>query len=127
MGNAAAAHAVGVSKRIGKAWRNGRTRSTGRNESPCAEWTGQPCGLATLVGTDFSGSQARQSELDWVHAAQSGEPLLIDEFRLQDLIGRLVHCVVVGVTLLGERAIYVVKASSPCSIDGSECSFGPKN
>lgn len=29
-----AAHAVGVSKRTGKAWRNGRTRATGRNEKP---------------------------------------------------------------------------------------------
>ena len=28
-----AAHAVGVSKRTGKAWRNGRTRATGRNSS----------------------------------------------------------------------------------------------
>ena len=27
-----AAHAVGVSKRTGKAWRNGRTRAAGRNE-----------------------------------------------------------------------------------------------
>lgn len=58
--------------------------------------------------------------------AQRREPLPVDEFRLQDLIGRLVHCVVVGVTLLGERAIYVVKASSLCSVDGSEYSFGPK-
>lgn len=33
-----AAHAVGVSKRAGKAWRNGRTRATGRNENPW--WTG---------------------------------------------------------------------------------------
>lgn len=39
MGYAEAARAVGVSKRTGKAWRNGRTRSTGRNEAPCAEWT----------------------------------------------------------------------------------------
>ena len=30
-----AAHAVGVSKRTGKAWRNGRTRATGRNEMFC--------------------------------------------------------------------------------------------
>lgn len=29
-----AARAVGVSKRTGKVWRNGRTRSTGRNEAP---------------------------------------------------------------------------------------------
>lgn len=34
-----AARAVGVSKRTGKVWRNGRTRATGRNEYPCLEWT----------------------------------------------------------------------------------------
>lgn len=39
MGYAEAARAVGVSKRTGKVWRNGRTRSTGRNGAPCAEWT----------------------------------------------------------------------------------------
>lgn len=33
-----AAHAVGVSKRTGKVWRNGRTRSTGRNERPLVDW-----------------------------------------------------------------------------------------
>ena len=32
-----AAHAVGVSKRTGKVWRNGRTRSTGRNERPLVD------------------------------------------------------------------------------------------
>ena len=32
-----AAHAVGVSKRAGKAWRNGRTRATGRNEKPLVD------------------------------------------------------------------------------------------
>ena len=39
MSFAAAARAVGVSRRTGKVWRNGRTRSTGRDERPCAEWT----------------------------------------------------------------------------------------
>lgn len=39
MGYAEAARAVGVSRRTDKLWRNGRTRSTGRNEAPCAEWT----------------------------------------------------------------------------------------
>ena len=29
-----AVHTVGVSKRTGKVWRNGRTRVTGRNEKP---------------------------------------------------------------------------------------------
>lgn len=33
-----AAHAVGVSKRTGKVWRNGRTRATGRNEEPLVHW-----------------------------------------------------------------------------------------
>ena len=33
-----AAHAVGVSKRTGKAWRNGRTRATGRREKPLVDW-----------------------------------------------------------------------------------------
>lgn len=40
MSYTAAARAVGVSKRTGKVWRNGRTRATGRNEGPCREWTG---------------------------------------------------------------------------------------
>lgn len=33
-----AARAVGVSKRTGKVWRNGRTRSNGRNEKPSVDW-----------------------------------------------------------------------------------------
>lgn len=33
-----AARAVGVSKRTGKVWRNGRTRATGRNEKPSVDW-----------------------------------------------------------------------------------------
>ena len=32
-----AAHAAGVSKRTGKAWRNGRTRPTGRHERPLSD------------------------------------------------------------------------------------------
>ena len=35
-----AAHAVGVSKRTGKVWRNGRTRSNGRNERALVDWYG---------------------------------------------------------------------------------------
>ena len=38
-----AAHAVGVSKRTGKAWRNGRTRATGRNEKPLVDWYRSTC------------------------------------------------------------------------------------
>ena len=32
-----AAHAAGAYKRTGKVWRNGRTRSTGRNERPLSD------------------------------------------------------------------------------------------
>lgn len=35
-----AAHAVGVSKRTGKVWRNGRTRTTGRGKTKGQAWTG---------------------------------------------------------------------------------------
>ena len=33
-----AVHAVGVSKRAGKVWRDGRTRATGRNEKASMDW-----------------------------------------------------------------------------------------
>ena len=33
-----AARAVGVSKRTGKVWRNGRTRSSGRHEAASVDW-----------------------------------------------------------------------------------------
>ena len=46
-----AAHAVGVSKRTGKAWRNGRTRATGRSEN----------GLATMYWTMSCGTGQRRS------------------------------------------------------------------
>ena len=42
-----AAHAVGVSKRTGKAWRNGRTRATGRNENVCVQLV--VAGLVTMI------------------------------------------------------------------------------
>ena len=32
------ARAVGVYESTGKVWRNGRTRSTGRNERPLVDW-----------------------------------------------------------------------------------------
>jgi IS30 family transposase len=38
MNSTQAAHAVGVSKRTGKVWRNGRTRSTGRDEKASVDW-----------------------------------------------------------------------------------------
>ena len=43
MGYAEAARAVGGAKRTGKLWRNGRTRSTGRNEARAQSGRRQPC------------------------------------------------------------------------------------
>jgi transposase, IS30 family len=41
-----AARTVGVSKRTGKVWRNGRTRVSGRDEPPCREWLEAQADLA---------------------------------------------------------------------------------
>lgn len=38
LNSTAAARMVGVSKRTGKVWRNGRTRTSGRNEAPAVDW-----------------------------------------------------------------------------------------
>lgn len=59
MGCAEAARAVGVSKRTGKVWRNGRTRSTGRNEAPCAEWTEAAMPQPKPTGPRYLGTDER--------------------------------------------------------------------
>lgn len=101
------------------------------------------------IGTDFSESQARQSELDWAHVAQS---LMRPEIVAPVDVTAQLHLQLAQLRepppgrrippsgsywstrplrcrrgpLLGERAIYVVKTSSPCSVDGSEYGFGSK-
>lgn len=43
-----AARAVGASKRTVKVWRNGRTRSTGRNEETTMKWISDRLGKQTI-------------------------------------------------------------------------------
>ena len=54
-----AAKAVGVSKRTGKVWRNGRTRATGRNERPCAEWHNRLMDTAKIISGRFLSQDER--------------------------------------------------------------------
>ena len=68
-----AAHAVGVSKRTGKVWRNGRTRSTGRNERPLVD---RYAGRMGLERDGQAGTRRHLSEDERIEIAdlvQAGE------------------------------------------------------
>ncbi|KFI51286.1 IS1603, transposase, partial [Bifidobacterium biavatii DSM 23969] len=63
-----AARAVGVSKRTGKAWRNGRTRATGRNEKPLVDWYRSTVDKPKKISTRYLSQDERMSIADWRHA-----------------------------------------------------------
>ena len=67
-----AAHAVGVSKRTGKAWRNGRTRATGRNEKPLVDW--------------YRSTMDKPKTLHPRHLSQEERIQIADRLRLGDSI-----------------------------------------
>ena len=85
-----AAHAVGVSKRTGKVWRNGRTRSTGRNEGPLVDW------YAGRMGPERdrqAGTRRHLSEDERIEIAdlvQAGEGVRAIAVLLQCLFSRLI-------------------------------------
>ena len=60
-----AARAVGVSKRTGKAWRNGRTRSNGRNEKPSADWYRSAVDIPQKISSRHLDQDERISIADW--------------------------------------------------------------
>ena len=66
-----AAKAVGVSKRTGKVWRNGRTRATGRNERPCAEWHNRLMDTAKIISGRFLSQDERVLIADMLLAGDS--------------------------------------------------------
>lgn len=70
-----AAHAVGVSKRTGKVWRNGRTRSTGRNERPLVDWyAGRMKANTGHVGTKDPARYLNEDErIEIADLVQAGE------------------------------------------------------
>lgn len=66
-----AARMVGVSKRTGKAWRNGRTRSNGRNEKPLVDWYRKYMPIGHQIDSYFLSLDERIIIADHVHASSS--------------------------------------------------------
>lgn len=66
-----AARAVGVSKRTGKVWRNGRTRSNGRNEKPSVDWYRSTVDVPRKIGSRYLDQGERISIADWRKAGMS--------------------------------------------------------
>ncbi|PLS25801.1 IS30 family transposase [Bifidobacterium imperatoris] len=67
-----AAKAVGVSKRTGKVWRNGRTRTTGRNEKPSATiWYRPDMDETKTINPRFLDLESRLHIADWTGAGWS--------------------------------------------------------
>ena len=60
-----AARAVGVSKRTGKVWRNGRTRSTGRDEKPSVDWYRSTVDIPQKISSRYLSQDERVSIADW--------------------------------------------------------------
>ena len=60
-----AARAVGVSKRTSKVWRNGRTRSTGRNEKPSVDWYRSTVDVPRKISSRYLSQDERVSIADW--------------------------------------------------------------
>lgn len=67
-----AARAVGVSKRTGKVWRNGRTRSNGRNEKPSVDWYRSTVDIPQKISSRYLSQDERISIADWRKAGMSG-------------------------------------------------------
>lgn len=66
-----AARAVGVSKRTGKVWRNGRTRSSGRNEAASVDWYDSGMERPTPVSSRYLSQDERLCIADLLRAGLS--------------------------------------------------------
>ena len=66
-----AARAVGVSKRTGKVWRNGRTRSNGRNEKPSVDRYRSTVDVPQKISSRYLDQDERISIADWRKAGMS--------------------------------------------------------
>ena len=86
-----AARAVGVSKRTGKVWRNGRTRSTGRNEKPLMDWYRGGMDKPKTTSARYPGLDERITIAD-MHRAGSGVRAIARTFgRAPSTISRELH------------------------------------
>ena len=66
-----AAKVVGISKRTGKVWCNGRTRSSGRNEKASVAWYCAKMQTPGNAGPYYLGLQERIIIADRLHAGKS--------------------------------------------------------
>ncbi|MHC9567437.1 helix-turn-helix domain-containing protein, partial [Corynebacterium diphtheriae] len=66
-----AAKVVGVSKRTGKVWRNGRDCSSGRNEKASVAWYCAKMEIPENAGPYYLGLQERIIIADRLHAGKS--------------------------------------------------------
>ena len=67
----AAARAVGISKRTGKVWRNGRGRATGRNEPPSIDWYRGDMPKPTPLHPRYLSEEERIHIADLIHTGYS--------------------------------------------------------
>lgn len=65
-----AARAVGVSKRTGKVWRNGRTRTSGRNEKPSVDWYRVDMDKPQPISSRYLSQDERITIADMLHCGQ---------------------------------------------------------
>ncbi|XCB29016.1 IS30 family transposase [Arcanobacterium hippocoleae] len=66
-----AARAVGVSKRTGKVWSNGRTRNSGRNEKPSADWYRVDMDKPQPISSRYLSQDERIAIADILHHGQA--------------------------------------------------------
>ncbi len=71
MNSTQAARMVGVSKRTGKTWRNGRTRSRSRNERTLVDWYRHDMDQPKPISTRHPSQSERISIADRLHAGDS--------------------------------------------------------
>jgi IS30 family transposase len=67
MNSTQAAREVGVSKRTAKVWRNGRTRTTGRDEKPAVDWYRGDMELPKKIHSRYLSQEERVSISDGLH------------------------------------------------------------
>ncbi|OCA94326.1 IS30 family transposase [Actinobaculum suis] len=84
----AAARAVGVSKRTGKVWRNGRTRATGRNEAPSVDWYRGDMPQPAPLHARYLSEAERIQIADLLHAGYSIRKIAVTLGRAPSTISR---------------------------------------
>lgn len=86
-----AAKSVGVSKRTGKVWRNGRTRSSGRNERALVDWYRGDMEESERIGGCYLSQDERIAIADGLRAGESNRVIAARLGRSPSTISREVR------------------------------------